>query len=361
MATKAANIWDAVDPDRSKDLCVGTVDSWLIWLLTGGELHVTDATNAGITGLLRSDAAGWDGSLLERLRLPERAMPAIVDSSGVIGKAADLRGLPIAGVAGDQQASLVGQGGVRPGLGKITFGTGAMMDVCLGTDAPPVVSKRDPAGTYPVVCWRREGVTMWGAEAIMLSAGTNVQWLRDDLGLVSSAAESADVAAQCDTAEGVVYVPALMGPGTPQWDYGARGTLLGLTRGSGRPQVVRAVLEGVAQRGADLLEAIEADHDVHLDTLRVDGGMCANPVFCQALADASQRPVEVAPHKEATVVGAAALAGLALGVHGGWEDIAATWRPSARYEPGAALDRAQWKRAVERAGHWYEELSGLDF
>ncbi len=361
-ATKAANIWDSVDPDRSMDLCVGTPDSWLVWLLTGGELHVTDLTNAAVTGLLLTDGSGWDGRVLDRLRIPEKALPEIVDSSGVVGTATALPGgLPIAGIAGDQQASLVGQGGVRPGTGKITFGTGAMADVCLGTDRPEGSAGRGPAGTFPIVCWRRDGVTMWGAEAIMLSAGTNVQWLRDDLGLIETAAESAEVAGQCETTDGVVYVPAQLGLGTPQWDYGARGALLGLTRGSGRPQVVRAVLEGVAQRGADLVDALRADRGVQLETLRVDGGMCRNPVFCQALADATQRPVEVAPQKEATVVGAAALAGLALGVHSGWDDIDRIWNPSATYSPGEPLDRAQWARAVERAGHWYEDLSALDF
>jgi glycerol kinase len=362
MATKAANIWDAVDPERARDLCVGTPDSWLIWLLTNGELHVTDPTNAGITGLLRPDGATWDAGLLERLRIPERAMPTIVDSSGVVGPASVLAGAPpIAGIAGDQQASLIGQGGVFPGVGKITFGTGAMLDVCLGTDAPEVVSHRSRAGTYPIVCWRRDEVTMWGAEAIMLAAGTNVQWLRDDLGLISTSAESADVAAQCETSEGVVYVPAQLGLGTPHWDYGARGALFGLTRGSSRSHIVRAVLEGVAQRGADMVEAIESDHEIHLDTIRVDGGMCENPVFCQALADATQRTIEVAPQKEATIAGAAALAGLAVGVHGGWDDVARIWDPSAVYRPGDPLDRKQWARAIERAGHWYEDLSALDF
>ena len=360
-ATKVANILDGVDPDRTRDLCVGTPDTWLIWLLTEGEVHVTDATNAGVTGLMRPDQPGWDDRILERLRIPHGALPMIVDSSGVVGAATALDGAPpIAGIAGDQQASLIGQGGVRPGLAKITFGTGAMLDVCLGPEAP-ARSARGPAGTFPIVCWRQGGVTMWGAEAIMLSAGTNVQWLRDDLGIIDSSADSAAVAQQCDTSDGVVYVPAQMGLGTPHWDYGARGALFGLTRGSGRAHVVRAVLEGVAHRGADLVEAIEADHGVTLDTLRVDGGMCENPVFCQALADATQRRIEVAPQKEATVVGAAALAGLALGIHEDWDVVAAIWKPSAVYEPGEPLDRAQWARAVARAGHWYEDLSALDF
>ncbi|HVN51871.1 MAG TPA: FGGY-family carbohydrate kinase, partial [Acidimicrobiales bacterium] len=157
------------------------------------------------------------------------------------------------------------------------------------------------------------------------------------------------------------YVPALLGLGTPQWDYGARGTLLGLTRGAGRPQVVRAVLEGVAQRGADLVDAAEADGKLTIDALRVDGGMSRNPTFVQALADATQRRVEISPVVEATTLGAAFAAGLALGTWGGLDDVAATWSPAATAEPGAPLDRVRWADAVRRAGAWFPELSGLDF
>lgn len=195
----------------------------------------------------------------------------------------------------------------------------------------------------------------------MLSAGTNVQWLRDDLGLIDSAESSAEVAAGCESSEGVTYVPAQLGLGTPRWDYGARGALLGLTRGSNRAHVVRAVLEGVAQRGADLVEAAETDAGISIETLRIDGGMSANPVFRQALADATGRPVEVAPVKEATSLGAAYLAGIELGTWSGWDDVAALWRPAARIEPKATFDRDRWRQALDRAAGWYGDLSALDF
>jgi len=195
----------------------------------------------------------------------------------------------------------------------------------------------------------------------MLSAGTNVDWLRDDLGIIATSAESHDVAASCDSTDGVVYVPALLGLGTPHWDYGARGTLLGLTRGSGRPQVVRAVLEGIAQRGADLVEAAEADTGLPIRTLRLDGGMSRNPTFVQAVADATGRPVEIAPVADATTMGAGFLAGLATGVWSSLDDVAAAWRPTATVEPAGRLDRATWARAIERSRRWIPDLSTLDF
>ena len=178
---------------------------------------------------------------------------------------------------------------MRPGVAKITFGTGGMLDLHLGEQRPRFERQGD-GGCFPIVAWRRGGTTTWGVEAVMLSAGTNVEWLRDDLGIIGTAAESHDVASRCETADGVVYVPALLGFGTPRWDYGARGTLLGLTRGSERPQIVRAVLEGVAQRGADLVDAAEADTGLTIPSLRVDGGMTDNPTFVQALANAIAAP-----------------------------------------------------------------------
>jgi len=211
-----------------------------------------------------------------------------------------------------------------------------------------------------IVAWRRDGATTWGVEAIMLSAGTNLEWLRDDLGIIDSAADSHDVAATCADTGGVVYVPALLGLGTPVWDYGARGTLLGLTRGSGRPEVVRAVLEGVAHRGADLVDAALAD-GVTVDVLRVDGGMTDNPTFVQALADATGRVIEVARLTEATTLGAAYLAGLATGMWSSLDEIADAWRPRVTVEPGRRLDREQWAAAVTRAAGWIPDLSALDF
>jgi glycerol kinase len=359
-ATKISHLLDTHDPDRSRPLLFGTVDTWLAWQLSRGEAHVTDASNAAVTGLLRSDASGWDGMLARRLRIPEAMLPTIVDSTGELGTAHAIPGgPPILGMAGDQQASLVGQGCVRPGLAKITFGTGGMLDLVVDGGRP--YDLRAPGGTFPIVAWRQAGALTWGLEAIMLSAGTNVEWLRDDLRLIESAEASHDVAQQCATTDGVVYVPALLGLGTPRWDYGARGTLLGVTRGTGRAQVVRAVLEGIAERGADLVAAAEADAATTLGHVRIDGGMSRNPTFVQALADAVQRPVEVSPVFEATARGAALLAGLAQGTWGSWDDVASSWKPARTVEPGPPTDRERWARAVERAAGWYPELTGLDF
>ncbi|MDP1820641.1 MAG: FGGY-family carbohydrate kinase [Acidimicrobiales bacterium] len=359
--TKAAFLLDQADPDRQRDLCIGTVDSWLAWCLSDGAVHVTDATNAGVTGLQRGDGSDWDDKVLGALRIPRAALPQVVDSSGVFGPATALEGAPpIAALVGDQQSSLVGQGCVQPGLAKITFGTGGMLDLHLGEQRPRFDRQGD-GGCFPIVAWRREGVTTWGVEAVMLAAGTNVEWLRDDLGIIQSAEESHEVASRCATSDGVVYVPALLGLGAPRWDYGARGALLGLTRGSERPQIVRAVLEGVAERGADLVESAETDTGLTIPVLRVDGGMSDNPTFLQALADATQRPVEVSPVREATTLGAAFLAGLATGTWSGWDDIAATWRPRTTVEPGAPTDRERWRRACDRAAGWIPELSALSF
>ena len=200
------------------------------------QLHVTDLSNAAVTGLINLDGGTWDETVLAKLAIPASMMPTIVDSTAVLGPATALEGAPpIAGILGDQQSSLLGQGVVEPGPAKITFGTGGMLDVVVGPERPSF-DTRGGGGTFPIVAWRRDGVPTWGLEAIMLSAGTNVEWLRDDLGILSSSAESHDVASRCESTDGVMYVPALMGLGTPHWDYGARGTLLGLTRGAGRPR-----------------------------------------------------------------------------------------------------------------------------
>jgi len=360
-ATKFTHLLGLVDPERSKDLCIGTVDSWIVWTLTEGAAHVTDVSNGAVTGLMHTDGSAWDLELLDRLAIPRSSVPLLVDSSGPIAPATALPGAPmICGLAGDQQASLIGQSCVAPGPAKITFGTGGMLDMVVGPDRPSFAG-RSGNGSFPIVAWRRGEELIWGIEAIMLSAGTNVEWLRDDLGIIDSVADSHHVASQCADTEGVVYVPALLGLGTPRWDFGARGALFGLTRGSGRPQIVRAVLEGVAHRGADLVEAAEADSGTQIAALRIDGGMSANPTFVQALADASERPVEVSPVLEATTLGAAYLAGLAIGTWSGWSDITASWNPRTVVEPGQPLDRAQWARAVDRASQWYPDLSALDF
>lgn len=360
-ATKVAWLLDQFDPERSRDLCFGTVDTWVAWVLSRGTVHATDHSNAGVTGLARHDGSGWNEHACAALRVPMAMLPTIVDTSGVFGAAEALPGAPpLAALVGDQQASLMGQSCVRPGQAKITFGTGGMLDLCTG-DAAPSQGTRSEGGTFPIVAWSRDQRITWGVEAIMLSAGTNIDWLVDDLGILPDASASHDVATQCDTSDGVVYVPALLGLGTPWWDYGARGTLLGLTRGSGRPQIVRAVLEGVAHRGADLLEAAQRDAGLQASALRVDGGMSQNPTFVQALANATGTPVEVSQHTEATTLGAAYLAGLATGEWASLDDISAAWRPRATVEPDGTLDRARWAEAVDRARRWIPDLSALDF
>ncbi|MEZ5238203.1 MAG: FGGY-family carbohydrate kinase [Microthrixaceae bacterium] len=364
-ATKISNILDSVDPDRSRDLCFGTPDSWLVWQLTGGRSHISDASNAGIWGLLDEAGTSLDTAVLDRLRIPASMLPEVVDSTGILAEASELPGAPpICGIAGDQQASLLGQGCVSPGDTKATFGTGGMLDVCLGAQRPSF-SRRGRAGCFPLIAMRRDGVLTWGTEGVMLSAGSNVEWLVEDLGLVGSAEASEALARQVEDSDGVTYVPALLGLGTPRWDYGARGTLLGLTRGSSAAHVTRAVLEGVAQRGADLLEAARQDSGLSIDRLRVDGGMTSNSLFVQMLAGTTGVPVEVAPVREATTLGAGYLAGLALGTWADLDDVAAAWNPRSVVEPGAGsvtvLPRERWAEAVERSAGWHEDLSALEF
>jgi glycerol kinase len=359
-ATKLGWILANTPGVADRDLAFGTVDTWLAWQLSGGEVHVTDPSNAAITGLLDLDGLSWNQRVLDLLGLPASVLPTVVDTSGVVGTATAIPGgPPIAALVGDQQASLVGQGCVAPGRTKITFGTGGILDVCGGPDGP-ASARRSEHGSYPVVAWSLGGRPTWAAEAIMLAAGMNVDWLRDDLGLVATSEETHDLAASVATSDGVLFVPALLGLGTPRWDYGARGTMLGVTRGTTRAHVVRAVLEGVAHRGADLVDAAVADTGLSIEALRVDGGMSTNPTFTQALADASGLPVEVSPVVEATTTGAAFLAGLATGTWGAIHDADHVWSPARVAEPGARLDREVWARAVERAAGWIPELSALD-
>jgi glycerol kinase len=360
-ATKFSWHVEQAGPDAGADLRLGTVDSWIAWKLTAGERHITDATNAGVTGLYRSAGGGWRAEALEKLGLDPAWLPEIVDSSGLLGESRLLGGLPLCALVGDQQASLVGQSCTRPGLAKATFGTGGMLDICLGEEHPGA-DVRTERGCFPIVAWQLGGTVTWGSEAIMLAAGSAVDWLVDDLGILGHARESEEVAAGCDDTDGVVMVPALLGFGTPQWDFGARGAVFGLTRGSGRAQLVRAVLEGVAHSGADLLEATEHDTGRRIERLRVDGGMSANSVFLQALADACDRPVEVSRELEATTLGAGYLAGLAVGTWGGLDEVADAWFPRAIVEPsGRDPGRDRWMEAVRRAGGWYPDLSAVSF
>jgi glycerol kinase len=370
-ATKLAWLLDTYDPARSRDLRFGTLDTWVTWLLTDGRAHITDPSNAAVTGLLPTEAvlAGksglvWDQERLDRFRVPRECMPTLTASSGVLAEASALTGSPpIYSMVGDQQASLMGQGCVHPGDAKATFGTGAFLDVNIGGSPPPfgTSGKSGEQGCFPIIAWEREGAVTWGVEAVMLSAGTALSWLVDDVGILSSPAESAEVAGRCTDTGDVFFVPALIGLGTPYWDFGARTLLIGMTTGTGRPELVRAVLRGIAQRGADLLEAAEVDAGQTVARLRVDGGMAANPVFVQELADACQRPVEIASEVEATSLGAGLMAGLAAGLWSTYEDVAAVITPRSVVEPAGDDRRLRWKEAVARSERWIPELSALKF
>jgi glycerol kinase len=354
-ATKAEWLVQHADVP-AEHLRIGTVDTWLAWTLSEGACHVTDASNALVTGL-HDPARGWRDDLLELLGIPATALAEVVDSAGAVAEARALPGAPpIASLIGDQQASLLGQGGISPGDAKLTLGTGGMLDVCLG----PEPGDQPRHGTFPMVAWRIAGTDTWGREAVMLAAGSCVEWLRDGLGLVDDVADSAALAATVADSGDVCFVPALSGLGTPHWDHGARGLLVGITRGTTRAHIVRAVLEGVALRAAELLDAAEADTGLEVETLRLDGGMSANPVLVQSLADAIARPVEVSAEREATALGAAFLAGTAVGV---WDDLAtavATRAEGTSVEPSGALDRDRFAEARRRAAGWIPELSSLD-
>lgn len=358
-ATKAS--WMIKNYSHNTNICFGTVDSWVAYVLSNGELHVTDHSNAAVTGLYDASTHQWSSRALGIMGIDVAMMPNIVRSSGVIGAASALPGTPpIAALVGDQQGSLIGQGCITAGKTKITFGTGGMLDTFTGTTAP-TTANRLKGGTFPIVAYSDAQAIHWGTEAIMLSAGTNIDWLCTDMQLIDSPQQSHDVASQVETSDGVVYVPALLGLGTPKWDYGARGTLLGITRGTNRAHIVRAVLEGIAHRGADMVDASQADSGLSIDRIRIDGGMSKNPTFVQALANTTQRTVEVSPVTEATTLGAAFLAGVAVGTWKTLPDAVSTWKPSQQVAPSAVLNRDQWANALSRAGGWIPELSGLDF
>ena len=345
------------------DIRFGTVETWIVWNLTRGAHHVTDNSNAAVTGLTTASGTEWRSDVCDALGVPVSCLPRIVPTTGFVGNAVDLPGEPpVMAMVGDQQASLVGQGCIEPGLAKITFGTGGMLDMFTGT-TPPAQAQRHEHGTFPIVAFSDSVSVAYGIEGIMLSAGTNIEWLRDDLGLISSPAESHDIASTCSTTDGVVFVPALLGLGTPHWDYGARGALFGITRGTTRAHIVRAVLEGVAHRGADLVDAAQADSGITITDVRIDGGMSRNPTFVQALADATGREVKVSSMTEATTLGAGFLAGTAAGQ---WSHLSSavatlTWAATVHPLGEPAVSRQQWSKAVERSRSWIPDLSALDF
>lgn len=332
---------------EASDLRVGTIDTWLAWNLTGGRAFATDPSNLSGSVLWSPEHGGIDPVVLEALGLPRSLFADVVDTAQVVGPASALPGAPpVAALVGDQMASLMGHGATRPGRTKVTVGTGAMLDVALGTDPP--ASLLTASGCVPMVSRRVDGQVHWMLEAVMMAGGANVEWLRDGPGLVGSVEESDVLAASCSDAGGVTFVPAILGLGTPTWDLAATGLFHGITRSSGRPQLVRAVLEGVANGVADLVDAAATDSGYRIDRLSVDGGMSRNRTFVQAVADATGRPIDVAP-AESTALGAAFLAGLAVGTWRDRADLDDAWAPERTVAPRGALDRAGWLEARRRS------------
>jgi glycerol kinase len=338
-------------------LAFGTVDSWLLWNLTGGKLHATDVTNASRTLLWDLHTGEWSAELAAILGVPLAMLPEVRASSEVYGET--LPGLfgapiPIAGVAGDQQAALFGQACLSPGMVKNTYGTGCFL--LMNTGDRPV---RPAAGLLATPAWRLGARTEYALEGSVFVAGAVVQWLRDGLGVIRSAAEVEALAASVPDAGGIVLVPAFTGLGAPHWDPYARGALLGITRGTTAGHLARAALEGIAFQVADVLEAMTADSGVPVAELRVDGGAAANDLLMQMQADLAGVPVVRPRVQETTALGAAYLAGLAMGVWRSPDEIAHRWQVERRFEPrldpaAAAERRDQWRRGVERAKGWEE-------
>ena len=339
------------------DLAIGTIDAWLIWNLTGGSVFATDVTNASRTMLCDIRSRQWDAELCDLLHVPLACLPAIVPSSGRIGVTTDLAGvpagIPISGVAGDQQAALFGQACVEPGMAKNTYGTGSFVLLNVGETCPPPAD-----GMLTTVAWTlADGTTHYALEGSIFVTGSAIQWLRDGLELFDDASEAGPLAASVDDSAGVFVVPAFTGLGSPWWDPYARGTIVGITRGVGRAHLTRAVVESMAFQTRDVVDAMVAASGTVITDLRVDGGASAMDLLCQIQADqlgvTVRRPVD----RETTALGAAFLAGLAEGVWPTIDAIAERWEEDAEFAPEpdrtvADIQHGQWLRAVERSRAW---------
>ena len=360
--TKLKWLLDNVDGLRERaeagELAFGTVDSWLVYNLTGGELHITDATNACRTLLYNVHEGTWDDELLDLLDIPRAMLPEIRSSSEVYGETAPgLFGsrIKLAGIAGDQQAATFGQACLETGMVKNTYGTGCFM--LLNTGAEPVASEHKLLTT---VAWQRGGERTFALEGGVFVAGAVVQWLRDGLGIIRSSSDVEALAASVDDNGGVYLVPAFTGLGAPYWDAYARGTLVGLTRGSTAGHIARAALEAIAYQVADLLGAMRQDAELDIPELRVDGGASANDLLMQFQADILGIPVVRPQVTETTALGAAYLAGLAVDYWSSELEITENWTEDRRFEPN--MDKGEreqllgrWRRAVERSRDWERE------
>jgi glycerol kinase len=352
-ATKLA--WAMKHVDGAANAAVGTVDSWLIARLSGGRDHLTDASNASRTLLFDIGRGAWSEEMADLFGVSLANLPQVVDSSGQLSSSDKEAFLgveaPIAGIAGDQQAALFGQACTADGMAKNTYGTGSF--VLMQTGASRVASA---AGMLTTVAWRRAGHLSYALEGAIFITGAALQWLRDGLGIIGSAAEAGPLAASVPDSGGVFLVPAFVGLGAPHWDPYARGAILGLTRGSNRAQVVRAAVESMAYQTRDVVEAMERDAGRRLTELRVDGGASAMDVLCQFQADLLGIPVRRPRQTETTALGAAFLAGLGAGV---WSDadLAGLWKLDREFEPRMSRDQAdelqtRWRRAVDRSRAW---------
>ena len=358
-ATKIAWILEHVPHVRERavrgELAFGTVDSWLVWRLTAGAHHLTDASNASRTLLFDIHHCEWDDELLRIFDIPRALMPQVATSSGTVAMtAAECLGapIPIAGIAGDQQAALIGQRCVVPGMVKNTYGTGCFMLMQTGT--APIASENRLVTT---IAMRTSAATQYALEGSVFVAGAIVQWLRDGLGIIRSSVEVEALAASVDDNGGVYLVPGLVGLGAPHWDPHARGAMFGLTRGATKAHIARAALESIAFQSADLIDAMQADSGIRVTEVRVDGGAAVNDLLMQFQADVLGVPVVRPSITETTALGAAFLAGLGVRL---WRDEAALdaqWRAERVFEPAMARERvaelkATWRRALERAKGW---------
>jgi len=352
-ATKLA--WAMKHVDGATRAAVGTVDSWLIARLSAGRDHVTDASNASRTLLFDINRGVWSEEMAALFDVPLANLPEVRDSSGAVSRsdAATFAGIeaPISGIAGDQQAALFGQACINVGMAKNTYGTGSF--VLMQTGANRVASK---SGMLTTVAWRRGGELSYALEGAIFITGAALQWLRDGLGIIQSAAEAGPLAASIPDSGGVFLVPAFVGLGAPHWDAYARGTIVGLTRGSGRAELVRAAVEAMAYQTRDVVEAMERDTGETLRELRVDGGAAVMDVLCQFQADLLGIPVRRPRQTETTALGAAFLAGLGVGL---WTDadLADLWKLDREFEPSMSRDKAdglqaEWHRAIERSRNW---------
>ena len=358
-ATKIQWLLDNVAGARARgergELAFGTIDSWLFWKLTGGRLHVTDVTNASRTMLMDLRTRDWAPSILELLNIPRSILPNIVPSSGVVGETdADLLGgsIPLGGAAGDQQAALFGQNCTRHGMAKNTYGTGCFMLMNIGKEP-----RRSTCKLLTTVACGIDEHPDYALEGSVFIGGAAIQWLRDGLGIIDASTEVEALAASVPDSDGVYMVPAFAGLGAPHWDSYARGVMVGLTRGTTRGHIARAALEGIAFQVADVLDAMKEDSGVAMNELRVDGGASVNNLLMQFQADIMQVPVVRPEVIETTALGAAYLAGLAVGFWSGIDQISSVWKASRVFEPQMSTDevarrRGRWTDALDRAGNW---------